>query len=37
MGVEEVVLAPWVLPFAVHEPEQVELFAELVLAPLRRR
>jgi len=37
MGVEEVVLAPWVLPFAVHEPEQVELFAELVLAPLRGR
>lgn len=37
MGVEEVVLAPWVLPFAVHEPAQVELFADLVLAPLRRR
>lgn len=37
MGVDEVVLAPWVLPFAVPEPEQVELFAELVLAPWRGR
>jgi probable F420-dependent oxidoreductase len=35
MGVEEVVVAPWVLPFAVPEPAQVELFAERVLAPLR--
>jgi probable F420-dependent oxidoreductase len=35
MGVEEVVVAPWVLPFAVPEPEQVELFAERVLGPLR--
>ena len=35
MGVEEVVVAPWVLPFAVPEPEQVELFAERVLRPLR--
>jgi len=35
MGVEEVVVAPWVLPFAIHEPEQVELFAERVLGPLR--
>jgi probable F420-dependent oxidoreductase len=35
LGVEEVVVAPWVLPFAVREPEQVEIFAERVLAPLR--
>jgi probable F420-dependent oxidoreductase len=35
LGVEEVVVAPWVLPFAVPEPEQVELFAARVLAPLR--
>ncbi len=36
IGVEEVVVAPWVLPFAVPEPEQVDLFAERVLSPLRR-
>lgn len=35
LGVEEIVVAPWVLPFAVPDPEQVELFAERVLAPLR--
>jgi probable F420-dependent oxidoreductase len=35
LGVDEVVVAPWVLPFAVPEPEQVDLFAERVLAPLR--
>jgi probable F420-dependent oxidoreductase len=35
LGVEEIVLSPWVLPFAVAEPEQVEMFAEMVLAPLR--
>jgi probable F420-dependent oxidoreductase len=35
LGVEEVVVAPWVLPFAVPEPEQVDLFADRVLAPLR--
>lgn len=31
LGVEEIVVAPWVLPFAVPEPEQVDLFAERVL------
>jgi probable F420-dependent oxidoreductase len=36
LGVEEIVVAPWVLPFAIHEPEQVELFASAVIAPLRR-
>lgn len=35
IGVEEIVLSPWVLPFAIHEPEQVDLFAERVIAPLR--
>jgi alkanesulfonate monooxygenase SsuD/methylene tetrahydromethanopterin reductase-like flavin-dependent oxidoreductase (luciferase family) len=27
LGVEEIVLSPWVLPFALVEPEQVERFA----------
>ena len=35
LGVEEVVIAPWVLPFAVPEPDQVELFAERVMGPFR--
>jgi alkanesulfonate monooxygenase SsuD/methylene tetrahydromethanopterin reductase-like flavin-dependent oxidoreductase (luciferase family) len=35
LGVRELVLAPWVLPFAIHDPEQVERFAERVIAPLR--
>ena len=34
MGVEEIVVSPWVLPFAVHEPEVVETFARRVIAPL---
>jgi len=34
MGVEEIVLSPWVLPFAVHEPEIVDVIAERVIAPL---
>jgi probable F420-dependent oxidoreductase len=37
LGVDEIVVAPWVLPFAIHEPEQVELFAEEVIRPLRVR
>jgi alkanesulfonate monooxygenase SsuD/methylene tetrahydromethanopterin reductase-like flavin-dependent oxidoreductase (luciferase family) len=37
LGVEELIVAPWVLPFAIHEPEQVELFAERVIGPLRGR
>ena len=36
LGVEELIVAPWVLPFAIHEPEQVELFAEQVIRPLRK-
>ena len=35
VGVEEIVLSPWVLPFAIHEPEQVELFVERVMGPSR--
>ncbi len=35
LGVSEIVLAPWVLPFAIHDPEQVERFAEHVIRPLR--
>jgi probable F420-dependent oxidoreductase len=37
LGVEELIVAPWVLPFAIHEPEQVDLFAERVIGPLRGR
>ena len=37
LGVDEIVVAPWVLPFAIHEREQVELFAEEVIRPLRVR
>jgi probable F420-dependent oxidoreductase len=35
IGVEEIVLSPWVLPFAIHEPAQVDLFVERVMMPLR--
>lgn len=31
VGVEELILSPWVLPFAIREPEQVELFARHVI------
>jgi alkanesulfonate monooxygenase SsuD/methylene tetrahydromethanopterin reductase-like flavin-dependent oxidoreductase (luciferase family) len=34
IGVEEIVISPWVLPFAVHEPEIVDVVAERVIAPL---
>ncbi len=36
LGVEELIIAPWVLPFAIPEPEQLDLFAEQVLRPLAR-
>lgn len=32
LGVREIIVSPWVLPFAIHEPEQVELFADRVIA-----
>lgn len=35
LGVEEIVVAPWVLPFSEQEPEIVELFAERVLPAFR--
>jgi probable F420-dependent oxidoreductase len=35
LGVREIIVSPWVLPFAIHEPEQVDLFAERVIAPSR--
>ena len=28
LGVEELILSPWALPFAVIEPEIVDVFAE---------
>jgi probable F420-dependent oxidoreductase len=34
-GVEEIVVAPWVLPFAIPEPQQLDLFAAAVMRPLR--
>ena len=37
LGVQEIIVSPWVLPFAIHEPEQVELFAERVIAPFASR
>jgi probable F420-dependent oxidoreductase len=35
LGVEEIVVSPWVLPFAVHDPEIVDVFAQRVIGPLR--
>lgn len=35
LGVEELILSPWVLPFSVPRPEMLDLFAESVLGPLR--
>jgi probable F420-dependent oxidoreductase len=35
LGVEELILSPWVLPFALPEPEMLHLVAERVIAPLR--
>jgi probable F420-dependent oxidoreductase len=35
LGVGELIVSPWVLPFAIHEPDQVELFAERVIAATR--
>jgi probable F420-dependent oxidoreductase len=31
LGVDELIVSPWTLPFAVIEPEQVELFADALL------
>jgi probable F420-dependent oxidoreductase len=35
LGVEELILSPWALPFALPEPGMLELIAERVIAPLR--
>ena len=35
LGVEEIVVSPWVLPFAVMDPAAVELFAERVVPACR--
>jgi probable F420-dependent oxidoreductase len=35
LGVEEIIVAPSVLPFAVPHPEVLELFAQAVIQPLR--
>jgi probable F420-dependent oxidoreductase len=35
LGVHELIVSPGVLPFAIHEPDQVELFAERVVAATR--
>ncbi|MGH2641816.1 MAG: LLM class flavin-dependent oxidoreductase [Actinomycetota bacterium] len=35
LGVRELIVSPWVLPFAIREPDQVELFAERVIAATR--
>jgi probable F420-dependent oxidoreductase len=35
LGAEEIVVSPWVLPFAMHEPTVVDVLAERVIAPLR--
>ena len=35
LGVEELILSPWSLPFALPEPEMLHVVAERVIAPLR--
>jgi alkanesulfonate monooxygenase SsuD/methylene tetrahydromethanopterin reductase-like flavin-dependent oxidoreductase (luciferase family) len=35
IGVEELIVSPWVLPFALIEPDQIERFAERVIRPMR--
>ncbi|MBI3647394.1 MAG: LLM class flavin-dependent oxidoreductase [Actinobacteria bacterium] len=35
LGVEEIVISPWVLPFAVPKPEMLRVFSEAVIVPLR--
>ncbi len=32
LGVDELIVSPWTLPFSVHEPEQVDLFAEALVS-----
>jgi hypothetical protein len=35
MGVEELILSPWSLPFALPEPEMLDVVAEHVIARVR--
>jgi probable F420-dependent oxidoreductase len=35
LGVEELIVSPWVLPFAVPRPELLDVFAGSVIGPLR--
>ena len=35
LGVDELILSPWALPFAVIEPEIVDVFAERVMPVCR--
>jgi alkanesulfonate monooxygenase SsuD/methylene tetrahydromethanopterin reductase-like flavin-dependent oxidoreductase (luciferase family) len=35
LGVEELIVSPWVLPFTIRRPEIVELFAERVIPAAR--
>ena len=35
LGVEEIVISPSVLPFAVDDPEMLDVLAERVITPLR--
>jgi len=35
LGVEELILSPWALPFAIHEPEIVQVFASEVVPACR--
>jgi probable F420-dependent oxidoreductase len=37
LGVEELVISPSVLPFAVDDPESLDVLAERVIAPLRAK
>jgi probable F420-dependent oxidoreductase len=37
LGIEEIVVSAWTLPFAVPEPEIVEVLVERVIAPIRAR
>jgi alkanesulfonate monooxygenase SsuD/methylene tetrahydromethanopterin reductase-like flavin-dependent oxidoreductase (luciferase family) len=36
LGVEELIVSPWVLPFAVPRPEMLDVLAARVLPPAHR-
>jgi probable F420-dependent oxidoreductase len=35
LGVEELIISPWVLPFSMPRPEMLDVFAHAVMGPLR--